>query len=120
MNALEPDNPARALSAFRRRLDGLFGDPRTAGLVRDAAEDGPSSRLHQRFVRLASGPAGQAFTLRKSLTLRDGRVVALTGDATPLGADEYVRVVTTTTSVLDAAGMRVETSVLVFERDARS
>ena len=87
--------------------------------MRDAAADGPSSRLHQRFVRLASGPAGQAFSLRKSVTLRDGRVVALTGDATPLGADECVRVVTTTTSVLDAAGLRVETSVLVFVRDAR-
>jgi hypothetical protein len=120
MNALEPANPARALAAFRRRLDGFFGDPRTAGLVRDAAEDGPSSRLHQRFVRLASGPAGQAFTLRKSLALRDGRVVAVTGDATPLGADDDVRVVTTTTSVLDSGRMRVETSVLVFEKDVRS
>jgi hypothetical protein len=117
---LEPANPARALATFRRRLDGFFGDPRTAGLVQAAAADGPSSRLHQRFVRLASGPAGQAFTLRKSLMLRDGRIVGMTGDATPLGADEDVRVVTTTTSVLDSGAMRVETSVLVFERDARS
>jgi hypothetical protein len=43
----------------------------------------------------------------------------MTGDATPLGADDDVRVVTSTTSVLDSSGMRVETSVLVFEKGTR-
>jgi hypothetical protein len=44
----------------------------------------------------------------------------MTGDATPLGADEDVRIVTTTTTVLDAERLRVETKVLVFEREGRS
>ena len=48
--------------------------------------------------------------------MHDGRVVDLTGDATPLGAAQDLRVVTTTTTVLDGGRMRTETTVLVFER----
>lgn len=48
--------------------------------------------------------------------MHDGRVVAMTGDTTPMGPDERVRVVTTTTAVVDQNRMRSETTILVLEQ----
>jgi hypothetical protein len=113
MPTAQTSSPTRALASFRRRVDAFFGDP---GAISLAAEH--KSRAAPPPTRSAVAPKG--FKLSKSLTLHDGRVVAISGDASPLGADEDVRIVTTTTSVLDAGGIRVETDVLVFEKDKRS
>jgi hypothetical protein len=113
---------------FRRRIDTFFGDPRTAALAADLPPLSPRppttaasalrGRLDDVLSRLGIEPAAATLRLRKSVTMHEGRVVALTGDATPLAAAQDVRVVTTTTTVLDGGRMRTETTVLVFERRA--
>jgi hypothetical protein len=125
-----PSGPTaeRSMAAFRRRIDTFFGDPRTAGLAADLPSLSPRApttaasalrgRLDDVLSRLGIEPAGGTLRLRKSVTMHEGTVVALTGDATPLGAAQDVRVVTTTTTVLDGGRMRTETTVLVFERRA--
>ena len=128
MTTPAPQPPSRALQAFRRRLDAFFGDPRAAGYAaalatptrRTATDRALAAHVGATLTRLDTRPAGPALRLRKRLTMHDGRLVAMTGDASPLGADEDVRIVTTTTTVLDADVMRVETDVLVFERDGGS
>ena len=123
-----PSGPAaqRSMAAFRRRIDTFFGDPRTAELAAGLRPPSPRppttapaalrAQLEDVLSRLGIEPAAVTLRLRKSVTMHDGRVVALTGDATPLGAAQDVRVVTTTTTVLDGGRMRTETTVLVFER----
>jgi hypothetical protein len=111
------------MRTFRRRVDAFFGAPQAmeyAAAAPATTDDGLASKLGDVLSRLGAEPADDAFGLRKSLILHDGRVVSMTGDATPLGADEDVRIVTTTTTVLDAERLRVETKVLVFEREGRS
>jgi hypothetical protein len=73
------------------------------------ADDAFASQLGVALARLGA-PLSKGLRLRNSLTLHDGVVVSLAGDATPLGADEDVRIVTTTTTVLDHDRMRVETT----------
>src|SRR5687768_8303829 len=97
--ATSEDTPnARALLAFRRRLNAFFGDPRAiayaAALTGGAApptttEKVLDSRLEDVVTRLGLGPTGAGLSLRKSLTMHDGRVVAMVGDGTPLAADEH-------------------------------
>jgi hypothetical protein len=112
--------------AFRRRLNTFFGDPRTPELA--ARLDPPSprppataaaalgARLGDVLTRLGTATPIDRFRLRKSMTMHDGKVVAMTGDPSPVGSNEDVRVVTTTTTVLDGARLRSETTILVFER----
>jgi hypothetical protein len=121
-----PSGPS--MVAFRRRLNAFFGDPRAPEFV--ATLDPPAPRpattasgalaagLAQTMTRLGASPGGQTFRLRKSLTMHDGQIIAMTGDFSPLRPTEKVRVVTTTTTVMDADRMRTETTVLVFERQA--
>jgi hypothetical protein len=111
--------------AFRRRINAFFADPRTAGLSADLRPPSPrpasttanalNSRLAQTMARLGMPAAPESLRLRKSLTVHDGRVVAITGDSSALEPGEKVRVVTMTTTVLDTTQMRSETTVLVFE-----
>jgi hypothetical protein len=122
--ATSADTPhAKAVLAFRRRLNAFFGDPRAiayaAALTKGAAAPTTTEkvldlRLEDVLTRLGFGPTNGTLRLRKSLTMHDGRVVAMVGDGTPLAAEEHVRIVTTTTTVLDGEQMRVETNVLVF------
>jgi hypothetical protein len=122
-------NPADALAAFRLRADTFFGHARVAeltagsrGLAASApktATDALGARLRDVLRRLDGEDGEEELELRKSLTLHDGRVVAMTGDATPLGPSKTLRIVTTTTTILDAKRMRVETSVLMFNRSSR-
>ncbi len=116
---------ARSMASFRRRVDAFFADPRIAGFAADlqppsprpasTAADALNSRLAQTLARLGTPIAGDSLQLRKSLTMHDGRIVAMTGDSSAHEPDENVRVVTTTTTVLDSARMRSETTVLVFD-----
>jgi hypothetical protein len=116
---------ARAMVSFRQRIDALFADPQAAGLGADlrppppapspTAADALNSRLAQTLARLGTPIAGDSLRLRKSLTMHDGHIVAMTGDSSALEPDENVRVVTTTTTVLDNSRMRTETTVLVFD-----
>jgi hypothetical protein len=122
-----PSGPS--MLAFRTRLNAFFSHPRAPELV--AALDPPAprpptkasgalaARLDQTMTRLGAAPAGQAFRLRNSLTMHDGQIIAMTGDFSALQSTENVRVVTTTTTVMDADRMRTETTVLVFERQAQ-
>ncbi len=119
MSAPQSSMPTAAIAAFRRRVDAFFADPRVPDRATAAEQDVPASPLGDVLARLGGTAATGEFSLRKSFTLHDGRVVSMTGDDTPLGADENVRIVTTTTSVLDAEGLRVETNVLVFEKGGR-
>jgi hypothetical protein len=118
-------NPAQSLRAFRQRIDAFFRDPRATLLVNGSSTpprpapptnaDGVlRSPLADTLRRLGFVPAARP-RLRRSLTMHDGRVVAITGGAGALAADEAVRVVTVTTTVLEANAMRTETAVLVFE-----
>jgi hypothetical protein len=117
-----------ALAAFRRRVDAFFGDPRAAELVTaravgavtapTTAKAALGARLGDVVGRL-DAERGE-LQLRKSFTLHDGRVVAMSGDSEPLDPAADLRIVTTTTTVLDADRMRVETSVLVFDKGERS
>lgn len=126
----------RSRAAFRQRIDTFFGHPLAAKFRANLGSPSPrplataaqvlDDRLGQILTRLGVSTAGprpadetSGFSLSKSITMHDGRVVAMTGDTAPLGADDDVRVVTTTTSVLDSAGLRSETTVLVFERTAQ-
>ena len=127
MSVPSEQSPAQLLSDLRRRADAFFGDPRAAALV--AAVDPPApapaataaealnSRVADTLRRLGIplGPTA-GFELRKSITMHDGRVVAMTGEPEPLGPNEQLRVVTATTSVLDQGRLRSETTVLIFER----
>jgi hypothetical protein len=47
--------------------------------------------------------------------MHDGQIVAITGDSLALEPGENVRVITMTTTVLEATQMRSETTVLVFD-----
>jgi hypothetical protein len=119
-----PSGPS--MVAFRRRLNAFFGHPQAPAFV--AALDPPAprpattasgalgARLEHTMTRLGASPAGQTFRLRKSLTMHDGQIVAMTGDFAALQPSQNVRVVTTTTTVMDPDRMRTETTVLVFER----
>jgi hypothetical protein len=125
MSAPEKSVAAQSV-AFRRRLNAFFADPRAAELV--ARLDPPSprppttaaaalgARLGEVLSRLGVATPVDRFRLRKSVTMHDGRVVAVAGDPSPLEPNEDVRVVTTTTSVLDGSRLRAETTVLVFKR----
>jgi hypothetical protein len=81
-------NPTQALAAFRRRADAFFGDTRareltTATLAPNAmrapatTKDALGSRLRDVLRRLDDETADEQLELRKSLTLHDGRVVAI-------------------------------------------
>jgi hypothetical protein len=112
--------------AFRRRVNAFFEHPRApefAARLRPpeprpatTAEAALAARLDQTMARLGVPPIGPAFRLRKSITMHDGRIVAMTGDFAALPATASTRVVTTTTTVMDGDTMRTETTVLVFER----
>jgi hypothetical protein len=117
------------LSEFRRRIDSFWGDSRTRELEQaypqisvERASLPPASVLsstHQDALAiLESRPDHAAFRLRKSLTIRDGTIVAISGDESPLASDEDVLAVTTTTTVMDSNSVVVDTTILVFEREA--
>jgi hypothetical protein len=120
-----PSGPS--MSAFRKRVNAFFTHPRTPEFVAKLEPPAPrpptsaskalAARLDQTMTRLGASPAGQTFRLRKSLTMHDGRVVAMSGDFSALQPSEGVRVVTTTTTVMDSDRMRTETTVLVLERE---
>jgi hypothetical protein len=57
--------------------------------------------------------------LQRSLTLRNGEVVAASGDESPLAEDDRLLAVTTTATILQVDSVVVETHVLVFERNGR-
>jgi hypothetical protein len=119
--------PSRLLRDFRQRADAYFGDPRAGEMVSEleppspppaaTAADALDASLGDALRRLGIplGPKAR-LQLRKSLTMHDGRVVAMTGDTTPIGPDERVRVVSTTTAVVDQNRMRSETTILVLEQ----
>jgi hypothetical protein len=119
-----PSGPS--MTAFRRRLNAFFGHPRAPEFVATLDPPAPrpattasgalAARLEHTMTRLGASPAGQGFRLRKSLTMHDGEIVAMTGDFSVLRPSPNVRVVTTTTTVMDPDRMRTETTVLVFER----
>jgi len=119
-----PSGPS--MTAFRRRINAFFGHPRAPEFAAELAPPSPrpattasaalAARLDHTMARLGASPAGEQFRLRKSLTMHDGAVVAMSGDFSALRATKGVRVVTTTTTVMDADRMRTETTVLVFER----
>jgi hypothetical protein len=114
------------MTAFRKRLNAFFGHPRAPQFV--AALEPPSprpattasaalaARLEQTLTRLGAAPGERPFRLRKSLTMHDGQIVAMTGDFSALQPGEDVRVVSTATTVIDGDRMRTETTVLVLER----
>ena len=116
------------LDDFRRRVDGFWGDPRTAELKRTLKLASEPSRLpptsafeshlSDSLAILESRPRQAEFRLQKSLTFRDGELISISGDERPLPPDERVLVVMTTTTVMEADFLAVETSVLVFEREA--
>jgi hypothetical protein len=117
------------LGDFRRRVDAFWGDPRADGLRqslgRGVGERGSlppvsalSSSQADTLAILESRPDEAEFRLQKSLRLRDGQLAAISGDERPLAADDRILVVTTTTTVMDADSVSVETDVLVFEREA--
>jgi len=118
------------MTAFRARINAFFGDPRAAEFAANLPPPSPRpattataalrARLDQVLTRLGAAPPGEVLRLRKSLTMHDGRIVAMTGDRSPLGPDEDVRIVTTTTTVQDGTRLRSETTVLVFERGSQS
>ena len=64
------------------------------------------------LTRLGSAPDG--FRLDRSIVTHDGELVSVTGNAGPMPPDDQIRVVTTTTTVVERGRMRTETSVLVF------
>jgi hypothetical protein len=111
---------------FRRRMDAFFGHPRAAEFAANLRPPSPRppttaaaalrARLSDALSRLGVAASGERLRLRKSLTLHDGQVVAMTGDRSPLGRDEDLRIVTTTTTVQEGTRLRSETTVLVFER----
>jgi hypothetical protein len=116
-----------SLADFRRRVDAFWSDPQTAELRRTlvasrAAEaQTPTQALEvhlgDSLTILGSRPDESDFRLRKSLTLRDGQIVSMSGDTQPLASDERILVVTATTTVLASDSFAVETNVLVFERE---
>ena len=111
------------LAAVRRRLVALYADPHTAGLRASlrpptprpatSAEGAVAARLADTLARLGFEPSARA-VLATSLTMHDGRIVAMEGDPARIGSDAETRVVTTMTTVLDRGRMSVETSVQVF------
>jgi hypothetical protein len=115
-----------SMTAFRKRLNAFFGHPRAAEFVATLVPPSPrpattasaalAGRLEQTMLRLGVLPSGQTLRLRKSLTMHDGQIVAMTGDFSALQPGEDVQVVTTTTTVLDGNKLRTETTVLVLER----
>ena len=118
---------AAHLAAVRRRLAALYADPHTAGLraglrpprptPATSAEGAVSASMADTLARLGfEAPARSV--LATSLTMHDGRIVAMDGDPARIGPDADTRVVTTTTTVLDSSRMSVETSVLVFTTSA--
>lgn len=118
--------PAQALKDFRRKIDAFFADPRATGVVRRVPVPGPPpptnraqalrSSLNDIMSRLGADTDADEFHLDRSILMHGGEVVAVTGGSAPMPADDDVRVVTTTTTVLESGRMRVETSVLVFAR----
>jgi hypothetical protein len=118
----------RSLVAFRRRINAFFGHPRAVEFAANLDPPSPrppataaaalGSRLDDALTRLGVPPSAERFRLRKSLIMHDGQVVAMTGDHAPLQADDDLRIVTTSTTVLDGGRLRSETTVLVFERRA--
>jgi hypothetical protein len=119
--------PTQSLRAFRKRMDAFFRDERATRLVNatstpprpapPASGDGVlRAGLADTLRRLGFPPAARS-RLDRSLTMHDGRVVAMAGGTKPMAPDNAVRVVTVTTTVLEAKVMRTETSVLVFEAE---
>jgi hypothetical protein len=111
------------LAAVRRRLVALYADPHTAGLraglrpptpsPAKSASAAVSARLADTLARLGFDAQPSA-VLVTSLTMHDGRIVAMEGDPARIGSDAESRVVTTMTTVLDHGRLSVETSVQVF------
>ena len=117
------------LGEFRRRVDSFWGDPRAADLRRTLIQGGRKprrlppasalrSRLRDTLEIVESRPRQAEFRLEKSLTLRDGQLISISGDERPLAPEDRILVVTTTTTVTDSDYQAVETNVLVFEREA--
>lgn len=120
----------RMLDDFRQRVDRFWGNAGAAAMKRALDDDerqprrlAPASALRSRMREtlaiLESRPTHREFRLQKGLTYRDGRLIALWGDERPLAPDDRLLVVTTTTTILDADSVAVETDVLVFERPAQ-
>jgi hypothetical protein len=107
---------------FRKKIDAFFADPRVGSLRRRTPVPGPQapttagaalrSSLDDVLTRLGSAPDG--FRLDRSIVTHDGELVSVTGNAGPMPPDDQIRVVTTTTTVVERGRMRTETSVLVF------
>jgi hypothetical protein len=116
------------LNDFRRRVNAFWGDPATAQLSqglrpgREAESITPTRALEAHLgdslaILASSMPDEADFRLQKSLTLRDGRIVSISGDEQPLPDDDRILVVTSTTTVLGSNSFAAETNVLVFERE---
>lgn len=125
-----PDSAGKrpSLNDFRRKVNAFWGDPGTATLRqelrpgREAESVTPSraleTRLGDSLAILASSIRDEGdFRLQKSLTLRDGRIVSISGDGQPLPDDDRILVVTSTTTVMGSDSFAAETNVLVFERE---
>lgn len=129
MTAADDSTRARALLAFRIKADALFAEswpetgPQRWASPSAAAALSAGDILHDRLAdvlaRLGADPVQGSLSLSKTLVMHDGRIVARTGGPERLGPDEHLRIVTTTTTVLDSQRLRVETTVLVFEREVR-
>jgi hypothetical protein len=115
------------LAAVRRRLVALYADPQTAGLraglrpptprPATSAEGAVGASMADTLARLGFDAPVRS-VLATSLTMHDGRIVAMAGDPARIGPDADTRVVTMTTTVLDSSRMSVETSVQVFTTSA--
>jgi hypothetical protein len=125
-----PDSAGKrpSLNDFRSRVNAFWGDPGTATLRqglrprREAESITPSraleTHLGDSLAILASSIRDEDdFRLKKSLTLRDGRIVSISGDEQPLPDDDHILVVTSTTTVMGSDSFAAETNVLVFERE---
>ena len=101
-------NPA-SLAVFRKKIDAFFADPRVGSLRRRTPVPGPQapttaaaalrSSLDDVLTRLGSAPDG--FRLDRSIVTHDGELVSVTGNAGPMPPDDQIRVVTTTTTVIE-------------------
>ena len=118
------------LADFRRRVDAFWSDARTTDLrqglraTRQEEAVAPARAFQNQLgdslaVLEASIPDAAEFRLQKSLTLRDGQIVSMTGGAEPLPEDDRLLVVTSTTSVMASDSFAAETNVLMFERESR-
>ena len=118
-------NPTN-LAVFRKKIDAFFADPRVGSLRRRTPLPGPQApttaaaalrnSLDDVLTRLGSAPDG--FRLDRSIVTHDGELVSVTGNAGPMPPDDQIRVVTTTTTVIDRGRVHTESSVWVFATGA--